>query len=52
MDEKKAFSVCDTGVSLVGWNQEKLVRVYDKKRVWCVTPERLWLGVTHGGVQR
>lgn len=31
---RRQFSVCDTGVSLVGWNQEKLVRVYDKKRVW------------------
>lgn len=27
-------SVCDTGVSGVGWDQEKPVRVCDKKMVW------------------
>lgn len=27
-------SVCDTGVSGVGWDQEKLVRVCDQQMVW------------------
>lgn len=36
----------------VEWDQEKLMRGCDKEKGVGVTPERLWLGVTHGGVQR
>ena len=34
VDQGRQFSVCDTGVFGVGWNQKKLVRVCDKERVW------------------
>lgn len=36
----------------VEWDQEKLMRGCDKDKGVGVTPERLWLGVTHGGVQQ
>lgn len=36
----------------VEWDQEKLMWGCDKEKGVGVTPERLWLGVTHGGVQR